>query len=400
MSNTTLSTSPYKGTTDFLPADFNKRNYIFRKWRECLDKFGYEEYETSLLESAEVYRLKSGEELGTKQIYSFQDKGDRLIALRPEQTPSLARLVADNFGQLRMPLRWYSIPNCFRYEQPQRGRRREFWQLNVDMIGVEEGWADVEIIKMAAETMLAFGAKKEDFTIFYNHRGVLDSFLEEVGVQPDQKPGVYKVLDDWSRVTIEESEAALSQVLTEDKAKNHILCLLEGMDKEVDLWDDIADDEFPEFVKIQENLTTLLGDSVDIQLNPAIVRGLAYYTGTVFEVFDTNPENSRSLFGGGRYDNLLDLYGKKAGCVGFGAGQVTMTDFLETHDLMPAEFSNAPKLTLIPVTETDIQKCWETEVAKYQLEGYQVTIDYDIERSANKRRESAVKKGSKPIVIE
>jgi histidyl-tRNA synthetase len=395
-----LPTQPYKGTTDFLPQDLAKRNYIFEKWRKYLIDHSYQEYETSVIEFAEVYKAKSGDELGTKQLYAFEDKGGRTIALRPEQTPSLARMVVDNFDQVKQPARWFSIPNCFRYEQPQRGRRREFWQLNVDIIGASEGWADLEVLKMSGEMLLDFGAKKKDFVIYYNHRGVLDSFLREIGVKEDEhKAQVYKVLDSWIKTEEKESHKALEELIGE-KGKNQIACLIEGMDRETELWDDIIDDEYPEFARIYNQIDETIGNKFRIECNPCIVRGLAYYTGLVFEAYDTDPVNPRALFGGGRYDNLLDLYGKSVSCVGFAPGQVPITDFLETHGLMPSEFTQKPHLILIPTSEAAVQKCYISEVDKYISEGYAVEVDLALERSLNKRQETAHKKDAKAVVVE
>ena len=397
--NTALSTQPYKGTTDFLPLDLAKRNYIFDKWRNFYTGRGYEEYETSIIESAEVYKIKSGDELGTKQLYSFEDKGGRLIALRPEETPSLARMVVDNQSSLKFPLRWFSIPNCFRYEQPQRGRRREFWQLNVDMIGAADGWSDMEMLKMCGEMFLDFGASKKDFTIYYNHRGVLDSFLREINVTDEQKPEVYKLLDNWRKVEESKSLKALEELIGE-KGKNQIACLIEGMDRETELLEDIIDDEFPEFARVFNEIKNVTQNKFNIEFSPTIVRGLAYYTGIVFEAYDTDPVNPRSLFGGGRYDNLLDLYGKDMAAVGFAVGQVPFTDFLETHDLMPAEFGLKPKLVLIPATEETLTKCYTTEIDKYIAEGYAVEVDLALDRTINKRLETAHKKDAKAVVVE
>ncbi len=397
--STTLSTQPYKGTTDFLPLELAKRNYIFEKWRSFFSSRGYEEYETSVIESAEVYKIKSGDELGSKQLYSFEDKSNRLIALRPEQTPSLARMVADNQGGLKFPLRWFSIPNCFRYEQPQRGRRREFWQLNVDMIGATDGWSDMEMLKMCGEMFLDFGASKKDFTIYYNHRGVLDSFLREINVTDEQKPEVYKLLDNWRKIDESKSLKALEELIGE-KGKNQIACLIEGMDRETELLEDIIDDEFPEFARVFNEIKNVTQNKFSIEFSPTIVRGLAYYTGIVFEAYDTDPVNPRSLFGGGRYDNLLDLYGKEMAAVGFGAGQVPFTDFLETHGLMPAEFGLKPKLVLIPATEATLTKCYTTEMDKYIKEGFAVEVDLALDRALNKRLETAHKKDAKSIVVE
>ena len=149
-----ISSQPYKGTRDFYPKNLLKRNYIFQTWRQTLIANGYEEYDCSVVENAQIYIAKSGEELGSKQLYSFTDKGDRAIALRPEMTPSLARMISNHFGDMKFPLRWFSIPNCFRYERPQKGRLREFWQVNVDLIGKNAGESDLEILNLVGQLFL------------------------------------------------------------------------------------------------------------------------------------------------------------------------------------------------------------------------------------------------------
>jgi histidyl-tRNA synthetase len=208
----TISTNPYKGTRDFYPEDMKRRNYIFDTWRYVLVQNGFVEYDSSVVENAEIYLAKSGEELGSKQLYSFIDKGDRKIALRPEMTPTLARIVAAKFGEMRFPLRWFSIPNCFRYERPQKGRLREFWQLNVDIIGKEAGEVDIELLVVTAKMFLAFGADRSMFKIMFNHRQVLDKWLESNNLL-DQKTTIYAVLDDWFKVSIEENKTKLNSEL-------------------------------------------------------------------------------------------------------------------------------------------------------------------------------------------
>jgi histidyl-tRNA synthetase len=192
----TFSTEPYKGTRDFYPEQLAKRNYIFNTWRQTLTRYGFEEYETSLLENAQIYIAKSGQELGGSQLYNFYDKGERFIALRPEQTPSLARLIAAKQRELKFPLRWFSIPNCFRYERPQKGRLREHWQVNVDIIGLEKGEAELELLILIGNIFKGFGATNKQFKVMYNHRKLLDNWIEEFKLN-SFKPLIYKILDDW-----------------------------------------------------------------------------------------------------------------------------------------------------------------------------------------------------------
>lgn len=261
---TKLDTAPYKGVQDVYPEDMRIQNYIFGVWRKVAEKFGYEEYGASPLELAEIYKEKSGAEIVNEQMFTFTDRGGREVALRPEMTPTLARMVAARRKSLKLPLRWYSIPNLFRYEKPQRGRRREHWQLNCDIMGVADQSADLEIINLAYSMMKEFGVSDEHFEIRL----------------------------DFPTGTLDELKA-FQDKLADAGIKN-------------------------------------------TKIDPTLARGQAYYTGIVFEFYDTNPENSRSILGGGRYDNLMELFDTEAlPAVGFGWGDITTKDFLETHGLLP-----------------------------------------------------------------
>lgn len=297
-----LSTEPYKGVRDFYPEDMAVQNYIFDTWRKVAQRFGYEEYNASILEPTELYASKTSEEIVNEQTYTFTDRGDRSVTLRPEMTPTVARLVAARKRELSFPLRWFSIPNVFRYERPQRGRLREHWQLNTDIFGVSGIEAEVEIISLAHKIMTEFGAKNEDFEIRINNRKSLGAL----------SPEAVRLLDKKGKMTPEEFEAA---------------------------WKEHSDLPFsPEADNETNEVLAALNERgvTNAVYNPGVVRGFDYYTGIVFEIFDTNPENNRSVFGGGRYDRLLELFGDETvPAVGFGLGDVTMRDFLETHGLLP-----------------------------------------------------------------
>jgi len=310
-----VSTESYKGVRDFYPEDMKVQNYIFSVWRKIAEEFNYQEYTASILEYADLYKAKGerNEEIVNEQMYVFKDKGDREVALRPEMTPTLARMVAARRKGLKLPLRWYSIPNCFRYERPQRGRRREHWQLNCDIMGVSGIEAEVEIISLAHKIMKEFGAKDEDFEIRINNRSTIKRLLEEAGINDEEKKNNYlSLLDKKSK-------------MTEDEFKNEEIKLIGSNIK------------FETSVgNVTEEIISGLGFKgiKNIKFDPGIVRGFNYYTGMVFEVYDTNPENRRALFGGGRYDNLLEMFGvEPLPTVGFGMGDVTIRDFLETHNL-------------------------------------------------------------------
>ncbi len=305
-----LSTEPYKGVRDFYPEDMAVQNYIFGVWRKVAEKFGYQEYSASLLEPAELYRSKGNEEIVNDQMFTFKDRGDREVALRPEMTPTLARMVAAQRKSLKFPLRWFSIPNVFRYERPQRGRRREHWQLNADLMGVAGIEGDVEIISLAYAIMKEFGAKNEDFEIQINSRKNKIKGLREKDATSEKISAVWRLLDKKEKISAEEFQAEARKLV--------------GGELTIEL-----DAEINEIKKILNERGIH-----NVKINETLARGFDYYTGMVFEVFDTDPENRRSLFGGGRYDNLLEIFGvEPVPTVGFGMGDITIRDFLTTHNL-------------------------------------------------------------------
>jgi histidyl-tRNA synthetase len=390
----TISTNPYKGTRDFYPEDMKRRNYIFDTWRYVLTQNGFVEYDSSVVENAEIYLAKSGEELGSKQLYSFIDKGNRQIALRPEMTPTLARIVVAKFGEMRFPLRWFSIPNCFRYERPQKGRLREFWQLNVDIIGKEAGEVDIELLVVTAKMFLAFGADKSMFKIMFNHRKVLDKWLESNKLL-DRKTLIYAVLDDWFKVTIEENQAKLSNELNENEIQKLInLCAKQGQEWEEYL--NIAK-TFPDIKLALEILPSLMPE-VEFDFSPTIIRGLAYYTGLVMEGFNKNPISPRAMFGAGRYDDLLDLFGQKAPAVGVGIGDVTWSDFLNDWNLWPDFNMNQNRVGILLLNSENLPKIYNEIIPELNTKNIPFEIDYEYSRSENKRYESLKKRGCGEII--
>jgi histidyl-tRNA synthetase len=390
----TISTNPYKGTRDFYPEDMIRRNYIFDTWRYVLVQNGFVEYDSSVVENAEIYLAKSGEELGSKQLYSFIDKGDRKIALRPEMTPTLARIVAAKFGEVRFPLRWFSIPNCFRYERPQKGRLREFWQLNVDIIGKEAGEVDIELLVVTAKMFLAFGADKSMFKIMFNHRQVLDKWLESNNLL-DNKTIIYAVLDDWFKVTIEENKSKLNSELNEVEIQK-LINLCSKTDSEWNEYLTIAK-TFPDIKMALEILPKILSE-VEFDFNPTIIRGLAYYTGLVMEGFNKNPISPRAMFGAGRYDDLLDLFGQKAPAVGVGIGDVTWADFLNDWNLWPDFGMNQNRVGILLLNSENLPKVYDEIIPGLNTKNIPFEIDYEYSRSENKRYESLKKRGCSEII--
>lgn len=330
-----LSVLPYKGTRDFFPEEMRARNRFFDSIRRTLKKACFEEYGGPMLESLDLYAAKSGEELAKEQTYHFEDRGGRRLAIRPEMTPTVARMVAQKIGELNFPLRWFSIPNMYRYERPQRGRLREFWQLNVDVFGSDGVEADFDCIKAAVDILTDMGADATMFTVHINNRRFFNDVLAAITGKDAATAGkVSKIVDHRGKVAREVYEKELTDLgLGEDEiGKIDALCHMSVGEATALCPDSRGSAELNGLFDLLEK-TGLLPFCV---FDFGIVRGLDYYTGTVFEVFDNDPENNRAMFGGGRYDNLVGLFVKNAKIsgVGFGMGDVTLENFVRSHGLL------------------------------------------------------------------
>lgn len=326
-----LSTSPYRGTRDILPAEMVVRHSVFDKIFDIVQRYGYAPYLGPTLEFAELYEAKSGDELGSQQLFSLEDKGGRKLALRPEMTPTVARMIAANKGQLQFPTRWFCFVPCFRYERPQRGRLREHYQLNVDIFGSTSSEAEVEIFNVVDAILRGLGASSEQFAIYVNDRNVLESAITSMlGIDRNEVHPVLKFIDSWNKL--------------DENKRNEALNAAGFSRKQIDALYRLVNADQSEYLasaseKAAEKLIEIL-ESKDlpesVKVNPVIVRGLDYYSSTVFEAFDLNPANPRSICGGGRYDDLTALFSKETvSGVGFGMGDVTLWHFLETHGLLP-----------------------------------------------------------------
>ena len=335
MENKTISKLPYKGCTDWYPEDIYIRNYIFDIWSRVAKKFGYEEYDTPLIEDANLYKVKSGDELGGNQLYSFVDKGGREIALRPEMTPSLARIVANRKNELTFPLRWFNIGRYYRYEKPQKGRKREFFQLNIDILGVSEISAEVEIIQYVMEVMKEFKAPSNTYELRVNSRYLLEYLFDNIlGIGEDIRPKLARALDNYTKMPIQDFKEYLKELTLNEEQVSKILDFL---DWDIQSLKKIENESkgAKELIDLFERLKTL--SISNVKFAPYIVRGLAYYTGVVIELFDIGEgKNPRALFGGGRYDDLLEIFGEnKLPAFGLGWGDITTLDYLKSYNLLP-----------------------------------------------------------------
>jgi histidyl-tRNA synthetase len=304
-----------------------------------------------------MYAAKSGEEVANEQLYLFSDKGGRKVAIRPEMTPSVARLVAARLDTLAFPLRWYSIANFMRYEKPQKGRLREHWQVNVDIFGADEIDAELEIMSIIVDIMRTFNADKSMFKIKINNRKFFNDVLIDIlEVKDKDVKMISKVVDKKAKMDPEKYAAWLGDI---------------GLSREkIDKLETIFSSHFSEIVQMMNvdsrgarelyELFRLLkeaGLEDYYEFDFSIVRGFDYYTGTVFEVFDTSPGNKRSLFGGGRYDNLVSMYkDRNITGIGFGLGDVTFQHFLEGHDLVPESIYTSPKVLITRFLEVPVHE--------------------------------------------
>lgn len=323
-----LPTQPYKGARDFYPEDKRLQKHIFAKWRKVVESWGYEEYDAPIIEPLDMYKAKTGQEIVSEQTYNFTDRGGREVTLRPEMTPSVSRMVAARRQELGYPLRWYSIPNVWRYERPQKGRLREHWQLNVDVFGLDGLSAELEVINIADQIMRSFGAKANQYQIKINSRKILDWLLSEyIGLNPPAVSKTLKLLDKKLKMPDKDFEIELRAIVG---AKTSQLDSLFKITKSSDLPSGAPVDYLDNLLKQLKN------NGIKSEWDITLVRGFDYYNDIVFEIYDANPENNRSIFGGGRYDGLVGIFGAEPiSAVGFGLGEVTFTDFLATHKLLP-----------------------------------------------------------------
>lgn len=353
MNKTKISVQPYKGTRDFYPIDVLKREYLFNIWRQTALEFGYEEYDTPLLEDANLYRVKSGEELSS-QLYNFTDKGGREVAIRPEMTPSLARMIAAKQTEISKPIRWFNIGKYYRYEKPQRGRTREFFQLNIDILGIDSVEAEVEILSFINSVMKKLKAPSSSWKIFVNNRVLMDYiFKEELNVSQDLIPKLSRAIDNYTKINGEEFPAYLKDVGLDSSQIEKLLIFLKFSEKDLVKYEQKSKGakDVLEILKRSKELGI-----ENIEFKPYIMRGLAYYTGTVIELFDIGgDQNPRALFGGGRYDDLLSIFGKeKLPAFGLGWGNVTTENFLETYNLYP-NFKTKTKYFIALTSEDNLK---------------------------------------------
>jgi histidyl-tRNA synthetase len=333
-----MSERALPGFRDFYPEQLATRNYLMSVWRDVARKYGFVEYDGPPLEPLELYTRKSGDEI-VGQLYAFTDKGGREVALRPEMTPTLARMVAAKANAMRKPIRWFSVPQLFRYERQQKGRLREHFQLNVDIVGEASIAADAELLAVAIDVMRAVGLTARDVRARVSDRQLLTAVLSEVGVQKGEMPAVFAAIDKTGREPRDVTLGKVEKAVASAEARSGVSRILATS---TDL--NALAAQFRHSPGVMETVTHMreymnfldalgVGDWIDFDLS--IVRGLAYYTGKVFELFDAKGE-FRAICGGGRYDDLLStIGGVDLPALGFGLGDVVLTELLRSRDLLP-----------------------------------------------------------------
>lgn len=399
-----LSNQEPKGTADWLPEEFLIRKYIFDTWRRVCLRYGFEEYLTPLVENAEIYRAKSGEDIGGKELVTFQDLGGRELSIRPEMTPSVTRLVTKIYGASPKPLKYFSIANFMRNEKPQRGRNREFWQLNCDIFGSDSLAADIEVLQLALDIMLEFDPPQDSFVLYLNNRKLIEAVLDlsgASGLSPENKTMVVRTLDKWEKLDKEAIAERLTAAGLDKKAQLVINKFMASRSLEElknnlpGINDNIG---FKELAAAMEALNDL-GYGEFVAYNPAVIRGFDYYDGLVFEVFDKNPENNRALFGGGRYNGLAEIFGEKNfPAVGFAPGDETTKLFLESWQLIDKIGATAPAKYYLPLLSSSLVSGTNRLAKELRGQGKNVLAGLE-EQKVGKALEFANKKNIAQVVI-
>ncbi len=374
--NLPIDLQSVKGTRDFYPEQMKLRNWLFNIWRNTALQFGFEEYDACVLEHAELYTRKAGDEI-TEQLYSFHDKGGRLLSLRPEMTPSLARMVLQRQKALSLPLKWFSIPQCFRYERMTRGRRREHFQWNADIIGQPSEVAEAEIFSLLLMSCENMGLNSEEIRVFVNDRRILNAILSKINVPEQQQAQIMIVMDKRDKLPpdvfvemLQQEQMTTAQV---DQLNNFLSC--QSMEE---LATELGGSQGLIALRQVMDLVAQAGFENYLQFDVSIVRGLSYYTGTVFEM-NVVGKSQRAICGGGRYDSLLSTYGgAEIPAVGFGFGDVVIMDVLSDLKKLPT-FDHQLDYMVIPFSAEEIGTAISIS-NQLRQKGDSVECDYSLKK--------------------
>lgn len=375
-----LDTNPPKGTRDFYPPDMRLRTWLFTQWRDVAALYGFSEYDAPVLESEGLYTRKAGEEV-TQQLYNFVDKGDRSVALRPEMTPSLARMVMAKKGGLNLPLKWFSIPQCWRYERMTRGRRREHYQWNMDVWGVGGIEAEAELLSAMVTFFERVGLTSDDVGIKVNSRGVIGEVLTELGVPEDKFAATCVLVDKLEKVPIDAIQGDLEELGLERSTIEKLTDVLTN--KSIESISAVLPPDSKAVVELSRllELCKAYGIGDWILFDASVVRGLAYYTGVVFEAFDRKGV-LRAIAGGGRYDKLLETFGgDPTPAAGFGFGDAVIVELLKERDVLPS-FEGSGFDTVVFAMNKDLYGVAIDVASKLRAEGQ--TVDLILEEKKTK----------------
>ena len=390
-----IDLQPVKGTRDFFPDEMRLRNWLFEVWRNVSEQAGFEEYDTCVLEHEELYVRKTGDEI-SKQLYSFEDKGGRRLSLRPEMTPSLARLVLQQEKSLSFPIKWFSMPQCFRYERMTKGRRREHFQWNADIIGQHEVVAEAEILMLLISACESMGLSTNDFRVFINDRRILNAILSQINVPQVLHSEVMVIMDKRDKIPPEALSKMLEAMRMTTKQVGQLNEYLSKSDLE-ELRENLKNTEGIEELQHLMKLMETAGYKNYLQFDISIVRGLSYYTGAVFEV--NSPEKQhRAICGGGRYDSLLSTYGgETVPAVGFGFGDVVVLDVLKELERFP-ELPRKLDYSIIPFANEQIGTALKI-AAELRLQGSTVDCNFSMKKMKKMMQQAHESGAAKAILL-
>ena len=390
-----IDLQPVKGTRDFFPEEMRLRNWLFEIWRSASVQAGFEEYDTCVLEHEDLYIRKAGDEI-SKQLFSFEDKSGRRLSLRPEMTPSLARLVLQHNKSLSFPIKWFSMPQCFRYERMTKGRRREHFQWNADIIGQPQILAEAEILMLLISACESMGLTKKEFKVFINDRRILNAILTQINVPEELHSTVLVILDKRDKISSEALVAMLEDTGMSAKQVGQLNKFLSNTDLK-DLEENLSDTTGVEQLHSLMDMMDTAGCSGYLKFDISIVRGLSYYTGAVFEV--NSPEKKhRAICGGGRYDSLLSAFGgETVPAVGFGFGDVVVLDVLKEMGRFP-ELPRKLDYTIIPFANEQVGIALKI-AAELRMRGSVVDCNFSMRKMKKTMRQANESGAAKAILL-
>jgi len=390
-----IDLQPVKGTRDFFPEEMRLRNWLFEIWRSASVQAGFEEYDTCVLEHEDLYIRKAGDEI-SKQLFSFEDKSGRRLSLRPEMTPSLARLVLQHNKSLSFPIKWFSMPQCFRYERMTKGRRREHFQWNADIIGQPHILAEAEILMLLISACESMGLTKKEFNVFINDRRILNAILSQINVPTELHSTVLVILDKRDKISSEALVAMLEDTGMSAKQVGQLNEFLSNTDLK-DLEGNLSDTTGVEQLHSLMDMMDTAGCSGYLKFDISIVRGLSYYTGAVFEV--NSPEKKhRAICGGGRYDSLLSAFGgETVPAVGFGFGDVVVLDVLKEMGRFP-ELPRKLDYTIIPFANEQVGIALKI-AAELRMRGSVVDCNFSMRKMKKTMRQANESGAAKAILL-